>query len=173
MAEKNLTQSAEDLAESYKAFFLDLPLANMKWRFGMGEERETAEAAWKGYDAGVRLATTAIDTLYRTPLFGEVTARSLNIFLRGQRIGNALAGAFFTGLWKTVGLPTATETQAVRAEVAALREEIRASRIVPAVQPKKKRTITGIDKRLEARHEQYTNNGVISNGTNHTMRSAA
>jgi len=173
MAEKNLTQGVEDLATIYKAFCLDLPLAGIKWRLGIGEERETAEAAWKGYDAGVRLATTAIDSLYRTPSFGEAAARSLNIFLRGQQIGNALAGAFFTGLWQTVGLPTAAETQTLRTEIQALREEVRASRTIPSVQPKKKRALTGIDTRLEPLPENFTSNGVASNGIHHAVRSAA
>jgi hypothetical protein len=173
MAEKNLTQSVEDWATLYKAFCFDLPLASVKWRLGIGQEKGTAEAAWAGYDAGVRLTTTAIDTLYRTPSFGEVAARSLNIFLRGQQISNALAGAFFTGLWQTVGLPTAAETQTLRTEIQALREEVRASRAVPSVQPKKKRALTAIDTGQEPPSENFINNGVMSNGIHHPVRSAA
>jgi hypothetical protein len=91
----------------------------------MGKEKDVAEAAWKGYDAGVRVASAALDTLYRSPLFGNVLSRSLKGFLRWQRLSNALSGALFTGLWQTVGLPTAAETQALHSQVQALREELR------------------------------------------------
>ena len=69
MAEKQMTQTIEDLATVYKTLFLDLPLAGAKWGMGIGAEKETTETAWKAYDASVRLATSAIDTLYRSPLF--------------------------------------------------------------------------------------------------------
>ena len=48
----------------YKTLFFDLPLAGARWSLGLGGEKETAEAAWKGYDASVRLASTAIDNFY-------------------------------------------------------------------------------------------------------------
>src|SRR5438034_8868932 len=79
MVDKKITQSVEDLATVYKTLCLDLPLAEAQRGLGIGGERETLDMAWKGYDAGGRLATAAIDAnLYRTPLFGEVMARSLD-----------------------------------------------------------------------------------------------
>ena len=137
MADKQLTQTAEDLATVYKTLLLDLPVAATKWGLGSGGEQETTEAAWKAYDASVRLTSMTVDTLYRAPLFGEIAARSLNMFLRGQQLGNALAGVFFTGLWQSVGLPTATEVQALRAEVQALREDIRPLNVGVQVRKKK------------------------------------
>lgn len=125
MAEKKM-HGVEDLVTFYKSFFLELPLAGAKWSLGLGDEKAATEAAWKGYDAAVRLSTAAIDNLYRAPMFGEITARSLDGLLRWQRLGNAVAGAFFPILWQTVGLPTAAETQALRAELQGLREELRA-----------------------------------------------
>jgi hypothetical protein len=110
----------------------------VKRSLGLAEEKETAETAWKAYDTGVRLATAAIDNLYRTPLFGDATARSLDLFLQGQRLSAAFSGAVFTGLWNTIGLPTAAETQALRAEIQALREEVRASTTPFAVRKKQK-----------------------------------
>ena len=129
-------QGMEELTTLYKTLFLDLPLANMKRQLGIGEEKEAAEVAWNGYDAGVRLATTAIDNLYRAPLFGEVMARSLDGALRWQRFTSAVAGAFFPPLWQAVGLPTAAETQALRDEVHALREELRSQGTGLVVKPK-------------------------------------
>lgn len=126
MASKQTTQAVEDLATVYRTLAIDLPLAATRWGFGAGGEKETTEAAWKAYDAGVRLATTAVDSLYRSPLAGAVTARAFTMFLRGQQLSNALAGVVFTGLWQSVGLPTAAETQALRVEVQALREDVRA-----------------------------------------------
>jgi len=136
MADKQLTQTAEDLATVYKTLLLDLPVAATKWGLGIGRKQETTETAWKAYDASVRLTNTTVDTLYRAPLFGEIAARSLNVFLRGQQMRNTLAGVFFTGLWQSVGLPTATEVQAMRAEVQALREDVRALNV--GVQVRKK-----------------------------------
>ena len=104
-----------------KTLLLDLPLAGAKWGVGRGEEKEVTEAAWKSYDAAVRVATTAIDNLYRNPLLGNVLSRALHELLRWQQLSNALAGAVFSGLWKTVGLPTAAEVQALREEIRALR----------------------------------------------------
>jgi hypothetical protein len=128
----------EDLTTAYTTLFIDLPLSGLRRSLGLAEEKETTEAAWKAYDASIRLATSAIDRLYRTPLFGEATARSLDLFLQGQRLSNAFSGAVFTTLWNTIGLPTAAETQALRAEVQALREEIRPLTTPLAVRPKTK-----------------------------------
>jgi hypothetical protein len=161
MADKQFTQTMEDLATVYKAFFLDLPLAGAKWGLGIGEEKETTEAAWKAYDASVRLATTTIDSLYRTPLFGEVAARSLNVFLRGQRLNNALAGAFFTALWQAVGLPTAAETQALRAEVQALREELRSHATGLVVKPKEQKPLTQREKQRDAAQATMQDNSAV------------
>jgi hypothetical protein len=117
----------EDLVTVYKALLLDLPLTSVKWGLGLGKEKEVTEAAWRGYDAAVRLATAAVDNLYRTPLFGEAVARSLDSMLRWQRLSNALVGTWFAGLWPAVGLPTAAAVQGLRAEVQALREELHSS----------------------------------------------
>ena len=115
MVDRKITQSVEDLGTVNKTLWLDLPLAGAKWGLGSGSERETLAAAWKGYDASMRLATAALDNLYRTPLFDEIMARSLDSALRWQRLSNALAGVLFTRLRQVVGLPTAAETQALRA----------------------------------------------------------
>ena len=48
-------------------------------------------------------------------------------------------GVFFTGLWQSVGLPTATDVQATRAEVQALRDDVRALNL--GVQVRKKQAV--------------------------------
>ena len=125
MAQKEKVNGVESLGTFYASLLRDLPVAGARWGLGTGEQREVAEAAWNGYDAGVRLASAATDNLYRNPFFGDVLARSVEGFLRWQRVRNAVAGAFFTGLWRTVGLPSRDETEALREEVRALRDELR------------------------------------------------
>ncbi len=120
MAEKQMTQTIEDLATVYKTLFLDLPLAGAKWGMGIGAEKETTETAWKAYDASVRLATSAIDTLYRSSLFSEAVSRTLTEALRWQRVGNAVSGTVLTGLWRALGVPTAAEVQGLSDQVHAL-----------------------------------------------------
>lgn len=115
-----------DLMTMYKATFFELPLAGTQWVWGVGKEQEAAEAAWKGYDAWVRLASTAIDELYRNSLFGEIAARALDRSLRWQRLSNVLADAFFGGLWPAVGLPTAAAVQALHGEVQVLTTRLKA-----------------------------------------------
>jgi hypothetical protein len=62
----------EDVAIVYRTLVWDLPLALAQYGRGNGGEREAVETAWKAYDAAMRLATTATDDLYRTPLFGAM-----------------------------------------------------------------------------------------------------
>ncbi|HKA52988.1 MAG TPA: hypothetical protein VKJ47_04940 [Candidatus Binatia bacterium] len=111
MTEKKLTRALEDVATVYKTLFFDLPLAGAKWGMGLGAEKQTTETAWQAYDAGVRLATTAVDNLYRSPLFSEAVSRTLTQALRWQRIGNAVGGTVLAGLWRTLGVPTAAEVR--------------------------------------------------------------
>ncbi|HEV8717190.1 MAG TPA: hypothetical protein VGX03_30765 [Candidatus Binatia bacterium] len=120
MVEKKMAQTLEDVATVYKTLFFDLPLAGAKWGIGLGAEKETTETAWKAYDASVRLATTAIDTLYRSPLFSEAASRTFTRALRWQRISHAVSGTVLTGLWRTLGVPTAAEVQGLSDQVHAL-----------------------------------------------------
>jgi hypothetical protein len=119
MAEKT-QRNVADLMTMYTAAFFEFPLAGAKWGWRLGEEQEVVEAAWKGYDAWVRLTSASIDDLYRNPLFGELMTRSLDRDLRWQRLSQALVSAFFAGLWPAVGLPTAAAVQALHEEVQSL-----------------------------------------------------
>lgn len=136
MSTPQTTPQTADLLTVYTTLVRDLPLAAVKRGLGVGDEKGMMETAWKGYDAGVRLATTTVDSLYQSPLFGTLMGRSLNRMLRWQRLGNAVSGAFFTSFWQAVGLPTVAETQALRAEVQALREELRSGSTLLVVKPK-------------------------------------
>jgi hypothetical protein len=51
-----------------------------------------------------------------------MTASTLDSLLRWQRANTALTGAFFTGMWKAMSLPTAGEIQILREEVRTLAE---------------------------------------------------
>jgi len=136
MADQKTIKQMDDVMTVTKTLLFDLPLAHMRQRLGLGEEKETAETAWKGYDAGVRVVNAATDSLYRNPLFGNVAARSADMMLRWQRISSAVGGAVFAGLWQAVGLPTVAETQALRSEIRALREELRGQTNGITVKPK-------------------------------------
>lgn len=164
MAAPKEAQGLEDFVTVYKSFFLDLPLAGIRWGLGMAEEQEVTQAAWNGYDAAVRLSTTAIDTLYQTPLFAHFMTQSLDGLLRWQRFSNALTDTFFTTVWQTVGLPTAAQTEALRTEVEALREEVRSL----------SRKREGKAKALRAtRRRERQPAGLDGNGLATTLRSAA
>jgi hypothetical protein len=119
MADKTQPNVA-DMMTMWKATFLEFPLAGAKWGWGMGEEQEIAETAWKGYDAWVRLTSTSIDRLYKNSLFGEIAARSLDRTLRWQRLSRALVNAISAGLLPTVGLPTAAAVQVLHEEIQSL-----------------------------------------------------
>src|SRR5215475_8245368 len=134
--------TAADLMTMYKATFFELPMAGTKWAWGVGKEQETVEAAWKGYDAWVRLASTAIDELYRNSLFGEVVVRALDGGLRWQRLSNAWAGAFFGELWPVVGLPTAAAVQALQEGVQSLTARVTAQDVQIQALRKELRSLT-------------------------------
>lgn len=145
MAEKKAIKGMDDLTKLYQSFFVDMPLAGSVWNFG--HQKVATEATWKGYDAAVRLTSKAIDDLYRSQWFGEMTAQSLDVFLRWQKAGTTLATALLSNISQAAGLPSATEVKEIREEVRALRKEIRAltneSMPEPDIQvrPKKPRSV--------------------------------
>jgi hypothetical protein len=169
---KTIVQGVEDLVTVYQTLFFDLPLAGTKWGLGIGKEQEVTETAWKSYDAGVRLATASIDTLYRSPVFGEVVARSLDVMLRWQRLSNALVGASVAGLWPILGLPTAATVQGLRAEVQTLREELRSAasdlRLAVSPQANGKRAPHPLGSLREERHSRGV--GLLGPGRESTTR---
>ncbi len=124
MTAATTSHSAQDLITISQTLFFDLPLAAVRWEFGSEADKETTEAAWKVYGASVRLATTAVDTLYRTPLFSEALSASLNQLLRWQQVGSTLNRVLLTGVWRSLELPTAAEVQALTEHVRALADRV-------------------------------------------------
>jgi len=122
MADIAMKNGMNEFLAAYTALYVELPFAGLRMGLGMSEEKEATEAAWKSYDATVKLTSTAIDDMYRNPSMGEMTASTLDSLLRWQRANTALTGAFFTGMWKAMSLPTAGEIQTLREEVRTLAE---------------------------------------------------
>ena len=87
-------------------------------------QKSVQQAGWKAYDSWVRMTNEATNALYAEPLVIEVTSRTLETGLRWQRVGSAMAGAFFSALWPAVGLPTAEEVSGLRGEVRAMRDQL-------------------------------------------------
>jgi len=120
MSDQNLTKTMEDLLTAYKTFTVDLPLAGTRWALGIGQEKDVTTTAWKGYDAGIRLATAAVDSLYRTPLFGTTVSNVASQMLRWQQLGNSATNLLSTTLRQGVAIPTTAEVQALTERVTRL-----------------------------------------------------
>ena len=90
-----------------------------------GIERQLHEMGWKAYDTVVGAAHAATGRVLTSPTVGQVLGSAIDVTLRWQRFNAAVAGAFFASFWPSVGLPTATEVEALRSDVRAMREELR------------------------------------------------
>ena len=136
MADTAIKNGMNEFLTAYTALCIDLPFAGLRMGLGISDEKAATEAAWKSYDATVKLISTATDGMYRNPLVGELTASTLDGMLRWQKANSAMTGAFFAGMWKAVGLPTAGEIQALREEVRSLAEKSQPVEL--QVKPKRK-----------------------------------
>jgi hypothetical protein len=90
-----------------------------------GIDRQLHEIGWKAYDTVIGAANNATNRVFTSPAAGQVLGGAIDIMLRWQRLNTAIAGAFFSALWPAVGLPSATEVEAIRTDVRAMREELR------------------------------------------------
>jgi hypothetical protein len=120
MSDQYFTKTMEDLFTAYKTFTVDLPLAGTRWAFGIGQEKDVTTTAWKGYDASIRVATAAVDSLYRTPLFGTTVSSVANQMLRWQHLGTSATNLITTNLKQGVGIPATAEVQALTERVVRL-----------------------------------------------------
>jgi hypothetical protein len=120
MADQNMTKTMEDLLTAYKTITVDLPLAGTRWVFGIGQEKDVVTTAWKGYDASIRIATAAVDSLYRTPLFGTTVSNVANQMLRWQQVGNSATRLLSNNLRQGVSIPTPAAVQALTERVTRL-----------------------------------------------------
>ena len=118
--EKGMNQRSEDLLQVYKTLTFDLPLVSMRWAFGSANDKESTIAIWKGYDAGVRLATSTIDSLYRSQSLSEIVGNTVNQMLRVQQLSSVASSFFTTSLWRPLALPATSEVQTLAAPVQAL-----------------------------------------------------
>jgi hypothetical protein len=90
-----------------------------------GIDRQIHEIGWKAYDTVVGAAHAATGRVLTNATVGQVLGTAIDVTLRWQRFNAAVAGAFFSAFWPSVGLPTATEVEALRSDVRAMREELR------------------------------------------------
>jgi hypothetical protein len=168
VAKQQTSQGATDFAAAYKSFFFDLPMASLKQSFGMNTEKEAAEAAWTGYDAGVRMATAAIDALYRSPIFSDVVSRTLSATLRWQQVSSAVSSTVFTSFWKALGAPTSAEVQGISEQLRSLEQ-----RLAQMPQKKDVQTILEQVRTLEARLHRTAPAATPLRGNPHNERIAA
>ncbi len=140
MAELTTAQAVKDLTTVYTSLLLDLPLASVRQGAGLAGEKEATEAVWKGYDAGVRLATAVINTLYRNPLFGDAVSRTLDGMLRWQRVTNVVSGTMLTGIWRALGIPTAADVRGISEQLHALEARLAEQSTRREVQTLRERT---------------------------------
>lgn len=120
----NKDPSTDTAVTLFKTLMVDLPLAAAQRILGEGDDKSIMQAAWTGYDAWVKLTRNTVNGMYADPAFGAEVARLTAGTLRLQRLSNAMAQAFFAGLWPSIGLPTADEVRSLRTEVAMLREQL-------------------------------------------------
>jgi hypothetical protein len=90
-----------------------------------GIDRQLHEIGWKAYDTVIGAANNATNRVFTSPTVGSMLGGAIDIMLRYQRFNVAVAGAFFSALWPAVGLPSASEVEAIRSDVRAMREELR------------------------------------------------
>lgn len=115
-----------DVMTMWTSTFLDVPLANAQWSWGMGQARDVQSAVWKGYDAWVRVANAAIDTTYKNPLFGDWVADALDRSLRWQHWGQTITSAVAASVVPALGLPTAAMLDSLQEEVHTLSDHLTA-----------------------------------------------
>jgi hypothetical protein len=101
----------------YKSLFFDLPLAGIRQAIDADAGKAAVEDAWKRYDEGVRIASAAIDSLYRNPAFGEALNRSLQELLRWQQLSSLAVGSLLPATPPTTDALTAQELRALLKEL--------------------------------------------------------
>jgi len=104
---------------------IDLPAAATLRAFKSETDGELYKAGWKAYEAATSMVTELTNRAYANRSIAKVGARMIENSMKTQRVMDAVAGAFFSALWPSVGLPTASDIEALRRDVKSLREEIR------------------------------------------------
>ena len=104
---------------------IDLPAAVTLRAFKSETDGELYKAGWKAYEAATGVVTDLTNRAYANRSIAGVSARLIENSMRTQRVLDAVAGAFFSALWPSLGLPMASDIEALRRDVKALREEVR------------------------------------------------
>ncbi len=104
---------------------IDLPAAATLRAFKAETDGELYKAGWKAYEAATSMVTELTNRAYANRSIAKVGARMIESTMKTQRVVDAFAGAFFSAFWPSVGLPTASDIEALRRDVKSLREEIR------------------------------------------------
>lgn len=132
-----MSQSTSDfktgLLNLAEVAWIDLPSALTLRTFRAEKNGELAQAGWKAYEAATSVVTDLTNRAYANRSIAKVSARVLENGLKTQRVLDAVAGAFFSALWPSLGLPLASDIEALRRDVKALREEVRAAAYERAV----------------------------------------
>ena len=105
---------------------IDLPAAVTLRAFKAETNGDLHQAGWKAYEAATGIVTDLTNRAYANKSIAKVGARILENTMRTQRVVDAMAGAFFSALWPSIGLPMASDIEALRRDVKSLREEVRA-----------------------------------------------
>jgi hypothetical protein len=106
---------------------IDLPAAVTLRTFKAETDGELYQVGWKAYEAATGIVSDLTNRAYANRSVAKVGARMIESGLKTQRVVDAVAGAFFSALWPSVGLPMASDIEALRRDVKALREEVRAA----------------------------------------------
>ena len=104
---------------------IDLPAAVTLRAFKSETDNELYQAGWKAYEAATGIVTDLTNRAYVNRSITRIGARMLENGMKTQRVVDAFAGAFFSALWPSLGLPMASDIEALRRDVKSLREEIR------------------------------------------------
>lgn len=118
------THGMADVMTMWTATFLEVPAVTTQWSVGMSQQHQVEAALWKGYDAWVRVAKTAVNEVYKTPLFAEFATTALERTLRWQQWQHTIASAVAASVTPLTGLPTAATVDAMQEELHSLRASV-------------------------------------------------
>lgn len=151
---KEKSQLGEGLMKLAEAIAIDLPAAATLRVFRHAKDEDVYMAGWKAYDAASAIASELTNRAYANRTVGRITGRALDRALSVQRFADAATGAFFAVLWPNIGLPTATDVEALRQEIKKLREEVRTAVYVSEAGPRREEDSDRVMREAEAAREE-------------------
>jgi hypothetical protein len=85
-------QRINELADTLRTLWFDLPLASFRWSFGLSSQDEFSAVAWKGYDAGLKLASDFMVSLVTNAAVNEILANVSIANYRAQGLVDQVSG---------------------------------------------------------------------------------